>query len=37
MADNDNITVLDEGVEDEIDELATCCKAGAPTKFQPAK
>jgi len=37
MEENDRILVLDEGVDEEIAGLATCCKPTAPTKFQTVK
>jgi hypothetical protein len=37
MEENDRIQVLDEGVDEELEELAACCKPSAPTKFQTAK
>jgi hypothetical protein len=37
MEENNRILVLDEGVAEELEELAGCCKPGAPTKLQTAK
>jgi hypothetical protein len=37
MEENESIRVLEEGIDDESEELATCCKTGAPAKFQVAK
>lgn len=31
MDANDGILVLDEGVDENLEELTTCCKTGATT------
>ena len=33
--DNDAIVVLDEGMEETLDNLATCCKPGSPIALKP--
>jgi hypothetical protein len=37
MEANDCIMVLDEGVDEELAEMTTCCKASAPVKFPSTK
>jgi hypothetical protein len=37
MEENESIMVLDAGVNEEIEELRECCKAGAPVRFKPAE
>jgi hypothetical protein len=37
MENKSCVVVLDEGVEEEIVELANCCKPGAPSMYKPPK
>jgi len=37
MEENKRIVVLDEGIEEDLGELANCCKTGAPAPVKTTK